>query len=101
MRYSILSAGCVLLAASLAGCAVASNSPASSVVPDIRPATMQTFQYIGRSSQAFQVPTHVTKITITAEGAGTTSASGAYLKAVLGVKPGETLAIFVGGMPSG
>jgi hypothetical protein len=92
---------CLLLATSLTACGGRGYSPTSSVMPDERMAKTQTFQYIGRSSQTFQVPVHITKITITAQGAGTPSARGAYVKAVIGVRPGETLAIFVGGAPSG
>jgi hypothetical protein len=61
----------------------------------------QTFQYIGRSSQTFQVPSRVTEITITAEGAGTPSARGGFVKATIAVRPGATLAILVGGASHG
>jgi|HubBroStandDraft_6_1064221.scaffolds.fasta_scaffold141970_3 hypothetical protein len=64
----------------------------------------QTFSYTG-SEQTFKVPTGVTRVTITASGAsgGRTSFGsgqgglGGMLIATVGVTPGESLAVFVGG----
>jgi hypothetical protein len=89
-----------LPAAMLAACA-GSVTPLTSAVADQRPAANnQTFQYTG-SSQTFQVPSHVTEIRITAEGAGTSSARGGFVKARVGVRPGAVVTILVGGAPHG
>jgi hypothetical protein len=111
MFDSTLSARCIttlrglslyaLPAMLLAGCGGGVAS-LTSAVADQRPAIKsQTFQYIGRNSQTFQIPSHVTEITITAEGAGTPSAGGGLVKAIIGVHPGAMLAIVVGGAPQG
>ncbi len=83
------------------GTGVAPLTSAASAVTDQRPMKSQTFEYVGRSSQTFQVPSGVTNVTVTAEGAGTPSAGGGFVKATIGVRPGATLAILVGGSPSG
>jgi hypothetical protein len=89
-----------LSATLLAACA-GSVAPLTSAVADQRPAPKsQTFQYTG-GSQTFQVPSHVTEIRITAEGAGTSSARGGLVKAKVGVRPGDVLTIAVGGAPHG
>jgi hypothetical protein len=58
----------------------------------------QTFRFTG-ISQTFQVPSGVSKVTITARGAGTPSAHGGFVKATIAVTPGDTLSITVGGVP--
>ena len=60
----------------------------------------QTFVYTGRQ-QNFIVPFGVKRITVTAMGAGRPSAHGGLVAATIGVKPGESLAVFVGGKPKG
>jgi hypothetical protein len=64
----------------------------------------KTFDYVG-GEQYLTVPTGVTKVTVTADGAsgGTDieSASGAQVTATIPVTPTETLYVFVGGAGSG
>jgi hypothetical protein len=60
----------------------------------------QTFHFTG-VVQTFQVPSGVDKVTITAEGAGTPSALGGFVKATISVNPGDSLSIVVGGEPEG
>jgi hypothetical protein len=96
---SLYALPCALLAACGGGGGV---SPLTTAVADQRPAIKsQTFQYVGKNSQTFQVPTHVTEITITAQGGGTPTARGGMVQATIGVRPGETLAVLVGGAPHG
>jgi hypothetical protein len=54
------------------------------------PTNRQIYHYTG-GSQTFRVPTGVTRITITAKGAGTPSARGGLVKGTIGVKPGDVL----------
>ncbi|HEY1680592.1 MAG TPA: glycine-rich protein [Candidatus Tumulicola sp.] len=68
----------------------------------------QTFKYTG-AEQVFRVPRGVTEITVLARGGGTpsgdygssgpyfTGSNGGLVQATIPVKPGERLAIFVGG----
>jgi hypothetical protein len=63
-------------------------------------ANRQTFHFTG-VVQTFQVPGGVDKVTITAEGAGTSSARGGLVKATVAVTPGDALSITVGGAPHG
>src|SRR5580658_2822093 len=60
----------------------------------------ETFYYTG-AQQTFIVPADVKHVTITAMGAGTPSAHGGLVAATIAVKPGEPLAIFVGGERKG
>jgi hypothetical protein len=92
-----------LSAVSLTACAggIAPRTSGALFGADQRPTMSQTFQYIGRSGQTFQVPSGVTDVTITAEGAGTPSARGGFVKATIGVRSGDTLLIVVGGAPHG
>jgi hypothetical protein len=68
----------------------------------------QTFKYTG-TEQDFSVPSGVTRVTVVARGGGTpsgdygssgpyfTGSNGGLIQATISVKPGERLAIFVGG----
>jgi hypothetical protein len=67
----------------------------------------QTFKYTG-TEQDFRIPNGVAQITVVARGAGTpsgyqpsgpyfTGSNGGLVQATLSVKPGERLAVFVGG----
>src|ERR1700678_406339 len=60
----------------------------------------QTFHFTG-IVQTFQVPSGVDEVTITAEGPGTPSALGGFVKATINVNPGDSLRIVVGGEPHG
>jgi hypothetical protein len=64
------------------------------------PSKTQTFYYTG-AQQTFIVPAHVKHVTVTAMGAGTPSAHGGLVAATIAVKPGEPLAVFVGGERKG
>ena len=62
----------------------------------------QTFHYTG-AEQTFKVPRRVTRITVVARGAagaGSLAGRGGRVYAVLQVRPGETLSVFVGGAAS-
>jgi hypothetical protein len=60
----------------------------------------ETFYYTG-TQQTFIVPAHVKHVTVTAMGAGTPAAHGGLAAATIAVKPGERLAVFVGGERKG
>jgi hypothetical protein len=60
----------------------------------------KTFYYTG-AQQTFIVPAHVKHVTVTAMGAGTPTARGSLVAATIAVKPGEPLAVFVGGEREG
>jgi hypothetical protein len=86
---------------------VAPQIPVQKAYAPDRKGTSRTFNYTG-VEQTFKVPAGVTRITITASGAsgapGYNSGSGngaggtgGLMKANIAVKPGERLAIFVGG----
>jgi streptogramin lyase len=59
-----------------------------------------TYGFTG-TEQYFPVPAGVTALTVQAYGAPAFSATGGYVQATIPVTPGETLAIFVGGLGSG
>ena len=60
----------------------------------------ETFHYTGKK-QTFIVPAHVKHVTVTVMGGGTPSAHGGLVAATIAVKPGEPLAVFVGGKRKG
>ncbi len=73
----------------------------ASLIPRVGDATnRQVFHFIG-GSQIFQVPSDVDKLTITVKGAGTPSARGGLVKAIVTVHPGDVVTIIVGGAPRG
>ncbi|HXM06221.1 MAG TPA: hypothetical protein VN936_02095 [Candidatus Acidoferrum sp.] len=73
----------------------------ANLVPAVKAASgKQTFHFTG-IVQTFQVPTGVDRVTIAAEGAGTPSARGGFVRAAIAVTPGDTLSVSVGGAPGG
>ncbi len=90
----------------LAGCG--GSQLAGPVIPGASSASRaasgsQTFHYTG-AEQIFTVPRGVTSITVVARGgagAGSLAGRGGRVYAVLPAKPGENLAVFVGGAASG
>lgn len=94
--FAVLS-GCVLLAA-----CTSTSLPIAN--PNVAPAAAQplrskTFAYTGQP-QKFRVPMGVTHVTVVARGAGSQSARGGLVQAIIPVTPGESLTIFVGGTPA-
>jgi len=101
-------------AALLAGCGSQPPIAAPGAMPESRaisPATYprnRTFNYTGKE-QDFRVPVSVTKIEVVVRGAAgghgdrssTVFATGGRVFAIIPVTPDETLAVFVGGQPSG
>lgn len=89
----------------LIGCSAA-QPPIGTMSPTLHTqshdAHSKTFKFTGKS-QSFVVPTNVTDITVTADGASMPSGStydrgnGGLVEAVLPVNPGETLYVVVGG----
>jgi hypothetical protein len=108
LRFSRCALG-VCAAALLSACngsSLLAGMP-SGISSEVRPVTgSKAFKYTG-AEQSFNVPIGVEKLAIIALGAGGASSSlsnrghGGRVYAVIHVKPGETLNIFVGGAGSG
>lgn len=95
----------ICVAVLLSGCGGFHSTPASVANSQTRATNQQTFSYTG-AQQSFTVPTGVTQITVTANGASGAGkvrrrtgvgGTGGLVTATIPVTPGETLAIFVGG----
>jgi hypothetical protein len=105
-RYPLIACAVVAL---LAGCAGSSGGGALLPISSAgkHPSNHQKFSYTG-ARQTFTVPAGVTTLKITAYGASGGGSTGSYgskvtggtgglVKATIPVRPGEELAIFVGG----
>jgi hypothetical protein len=91
------------IAALLTGCgAPLAPSTSQAAASRYSAAHSMTFRYTG-AQQSFTVPAGVTQITVDASGAGgagireVSGGKGGLVKATIAVKPGEDLAVFVGG----
>jgi hypothetical protein len=107
MKHSRNLVGACVSAALLAACgggSVPSSSTPTSIAPVHAPHNKkksQTFNYTG-AEQTFKVPARVKYVTVTAQGAGSGGGTaGGLVRATIPVTPGESLAVFVGGEPSG
>jgi hypothetical protein len=96
-RYAL---GICVAAALLAGCGGSPSAISPMVTPQRAASKAKTFYYTG-DGQNFTVPRGVKQVTITAIGAPTKSAHSGLVSATIPVMPGESLAVFVGGKPSG
>jgi hypothetical protein len=98
-------------AAALSGCSAYQSptaTPPMTVEGVSKQTGSQTFKYTG-TEQDFRIPSGVTQVTVLARGGGTpsgdygssgpffTGSNGGLVQATIPVKPGERLAVFVGG----
>jgi hypothetical protein len=104
LNFSRCALGICAAAAMLAGCGGSSPPIGTSGSGDDTRTYHRTFKYSGKE-QTFQVPAGVTQVTVVALGAAGgpqpgsqgNGALGGRVSAELPVKPGEQLAVFVGG----
>ncbi len=99
-RFGLCALSSCVAVAMLAGCGGSPSAISPAVTSQGDAPKVKTFYYTG-DAQNFTVPRGVKHVTITAIGAPTKSAHSGLVSATIPVTPGESLAVFVGGEPSG